>query len=58
MTNLHNASENPFSINALVDITDTSTNRVKFVIDGNNGEVNASTDQNYSFVSFLRLGDT
>ena len=58
MTNLHNASQNPFSINALVDITDTSTNRVKFVIDGNNGEVNASTDQNYSFVSFLRLGDT
>ena len=58
MTNLHNASQNPFSLNALVDITDTSTNRVKFVIDGNNGEVNASTDQNYSFVSFLRLGDT
>ena len=58
MTNLHNASQNPFSINAMVDITNTSTNRVKFVIDGNNGEVNASTDQNYSFVSFLRLGDT
>ena len=58
MTNLHNASQNTFSINAMVDITDTSTNRVKFVVSGNNGEVNASTDQNYSFVSFLRLGDT
>ena len=58
MTNLHNASQNPFSINAMVDITNTSTNRVKFIIDGNNGEVNASTDQNYTFVSFLRVGDT
>ncbi len=58
MTNLHHSAQHTFSINAMVDITDTSTNRVKFVIDGNNGEVNASTDQNYSFVSFLRLGDT
>ena len=50
--------QHTFSINAMVDITNTTTDRVKFLTDGNNGELNASTDQNYSFVSFLRLGDT
>jgi len=58
MTNLHHAAQHTFSINAMVDITNTSTNRVKFLTDGNNGELNASTDQNYTFVSFIRLGDT
>ncbi len=58
MTNLHHAAQHTFSINAMVDITNTTTDRVKFLTDGNNGELNASTDQNYTFVSFLRLGDT
>lgn len=58
MTNLHHSAQHSFSVNALVDITNTTTDRIKFITDGNNGELNASTNQNYTFVSFLRLGDT
>lgn len=58
MTNLHHGAQSTYSIQAMVDITDTSTNRMKFSAEGNNGELNASTNQTYSAVSFLRLGDT
>ena len=57
-TNLHHSAQHAFTINCMVDITNTSTNRVKFEVSGNNGELNGSTDQNYTTVSFLRLGDT
>ena len=58
MTNLHHNAAHTFSINALVDITNTTTDRVKFLVDTNNGEIGASTEQNYTFVSFIRLGNT
>ena len=57
-TNLHHAAQHTFAVSCMVDITNTSTNRVKFEVSGNNGELNGSTDQNYTTVSFLRLGDT
>ena len=60
MTNLHNASQNPFSINALVDITDTSNQKVKFDIHemNSNNRLLGSTNARFTGFTFLRLGDT
>jgi len=58
MTNLHHGAQHTYSISAIVDITNTTTDRVKFTVGGNQGELNASTNQTFSFVSFTRLGNT
>ena len=58
MTNLHHASQNPFHTQCFVDITNTSTHKVKFVVEGNNGELQSSTNTNVTSMMFIRLGDT
>ena len=58
MTNLHHAAQHTFSISTIVDITNTTTNRVKFRIDGNNGVINGNSNETFTFASFLRIGDT
>ena len=58
MTNLHHAAQHTFSISCIADITSTSNSKIKFVVSGNNGEVNGSSTVNYTFVTFIRLGDT
>ncbi len=58
MTNLHHAAQHTFSISTIVDITNTSTNRVKFRIDGNNGVINGNSNETFTFASFVRLGNT
>ena len=49
-----------FSNSAFVNVTDASTFRVKFVLDSldANNYLAGSTDTNYTFFTFIRLGDS
>ena len=43
---------------AVIDITDLSNHKVKFQYYNSSGEIEGDTDQNRTFVTFTRLGDT
>jgi hypothetical protein len=58
MTNLHHAAQHTFSISCMADITSTSSSKIKFVVDGNNGSINGNSGTNFTFVTFVRMGDT
>ena len=51
---------NNMSAEILFDVTDVSTHKVKFQIGASNTRPNVrgSTDANYSYATFIRLGDT
>jgi len=55
-----NSNNNNVSIGAMVDITDTSTHKVKMAYAGTSSAVTflSSTAQMYTGLTFLRLGDT
>ena len=42
----------------MIDITDLSNHKVKFQYYNSSGEIEGDTDQNRTFVTFTRLGDT
>lgn len=43
---------------AVIDITDLTNHKVKFQYFNSSGEIEGDTDQNRTFVTFTRLGDT
>jgi len=57
MTDLHHSAQSPFFGHGIIDISNTTTDRVKFKTDGNNGEVQGNTNENITYFTFIRLGD-
>jgi hypothetical protein len=43
---------------AVIDVTDLTNHKVKFQYYNESGEIEGDTDQNRTFVTFTRLGDT
>ena len=47
-----------FSCSSILDITDLSNHKVRFVMENDSGVVVGSSSVNRTFFTFLKLGDT
>lgn len=56
---LHTGEQTTFNVQCIVDVTNTSNNKVRFVADTNaNGQLQGNSNLTYNGFTFIRLGNT